>query len=264
MTVELNAGNASVVLDRADGGRLTSFVVRGHQLLFHAGDDPTMHGSFVMAPYAGRVRNGQFTHNGQDVQLPLNLPPHAAHGLTLDRPWTLLERDENSAILMCHFDGRWPFGGRVVQYIRIEPDRLVQKLAVEADQRSFPASVGWHPWFGRRLQPSTPAQVHLSAAAMLRRDSDYITTKQRMRIPSGPYDDCFADVAWPVSISWPGAMRLDIYSDQPNVVVFDQGEVAVSVEPQSSPPNSLNTNPTVVRPGRPLRARTDWRWNVRG
>ena len=264
MTVELNAGNASVVIDRADGGRLTSFVVRGHELLFHAGDDPTMHGCFVMAPYAGRVRDGRFSHKDSEVQLPLNLPPHAAHGLALDRPWTLLERDESSAILSCDFDGRWPFGGRVVQYIRIEPDRLVQKLAVEADKRSFPASVGWHPWFARRLQPSAPAQVQLSAAAMLRRDSDYIATTQRMRIPEGPWDDCFVDVAWPVSISWPGAMRLDVYSDQRYVVVFDQGEVAACIEPQSAPPNAFNTDPTLVRPGRPLRARTDWRWNVRG
>jgi aldose 1-epimerase len=264
VTVELTAGNASTVIDPADGGRLTSLVVRGHELLFNAGDDPTMHGSFVMAPYAGRIRGGRFAHHGRDVHLPINLPPHAAHGLAMDRPWTLLERDESSAILSCHFDGRWPFGGRVVQYLRLEPDRLVQKIAVEADQRSFPASVGWHPWFARRLEHSAPAQVQLSAAAMLRRDSDSITTKQRMRVPDGPWDDTFVDVEWPVSISWPGAMRLDVYSDQRYVVVFDEGEVAACIEPQSAPPDSANSDPLVVRPGRPLRARTDWRWNVRG
>ena len=66
------------------------------------------------------------------------------------------DNDENSAILTCSFDERWPFGGRVVQYVRVEPRRLVQKLAVEADQRSFPASIGWHPWFARRsTEPSS-------------------------------------------------------------------------------------------------------------
>jgi len=264
VTVELNAGSASAVIDQADGGRLTSLVVRSHELLFHAGDDPTMHGSFVMAPYAGRVRHGQFTHQGSQVQLPINLPPHAAHGLALDQPWTVLERDDSSAILTCYFDERWPFGGRVVQYVRLEAERLVQKVAVEADQRSFPASIGWHPWFARRLSPSAPAHVQLDAAAMLRRDSDYIATTQRMRVPEGPWDDCFVDVDWPVSVSWPGAMRLDISADTNYVVVFDEGEVAACVEPQTAPPNSFNSGPLVVRPGRPLRARTDWRWKVRG
>lgn len=263
MTVDLHAGKASLVIDPSDGGRLTSLVINGHEVLYHAGDHPTMYGSFVMAPYAGRVRNGAFTHHDTDVTLPINLPPHAAHGLTLDRPWTVLEHDENSAILSCEFDGRWPFGGRTVQYLRIEPERLVQKVAVEADQRSFPASIGWHPWFARRLGHSAPARVTLDAAAMLRRDSDYITTTQRMRVPEGPWDDCFVDVAWPVSISWPGALRLDVTADTNYVVVFDEGEVAACVEPQTSPPNAVNgPSPLVVRPGRPLRARTDWRWVI--
>lgn len=260
MTVDLHAGNAAVSIDPADGGRLTSLVVGGHELLYRAGDDPTMSGSFVMAPYAGRIRHGRFSHHDRDVHLPINLPPHAAHGLTHDRPWTLLEQDETSAILSCTFDGRWPFGGRVVQYIRIEPDRLVQKVAIEADQRSFPASIGWHPWFARRLEHSTPAQVFLDAAAMLRRDNDHMTTPQRMQIPPGPWDDCFVDVVWPVSVSWPGVLRLDVDADTNYVVVFDEPDAAACVEPQTAPPDSFNTDPLVVRPGRPLRARTDWRW----
>jgi galactose mutarotase-like enzyme len=262
VTVELRAGQASVVIDAEDGGRLSSFALGGRELLYQALPGPTGHGSFVMAPYAGRVRHGQFTHHGTEVHLPINLPPHAAHGLALDRPWTVLERDDTEALLTCEFDGRWPFGGRVVQYIRIEPDRLVQKVSVEADQRSFPASVGWHPWFARRLHASPPVDITLDAPAMLRRDADHITTRQRMRPPPGPWDDCFVDVAWPVSLTWPGAIRLDITADTNYVVVFDQGEVAVCVEPQTAPPNAANTAPLVVRPGRPLRARTDWRWVV--
>lgn len=262
MTLELSAGQASVVIDAEDGGRLASFVINGYEMLYKALPGPTGHGSYVMAPYAGRIRNGQFTHKDTAVQLPLNLPPHAAHGLALDRPWTVLEHDDTEAVLTCDFDGRWPFGGRVVQYIRVEPERLVQKVSVEADQRSFPASVGWHPWFARRLNPSPPAQIILDAPAMLRRDADHITTTQRMRPLPGPWDDCFVDVHWPVSLSWPGVMRLDISADTNYVVVFDQGEVAICVEPQTAPPNSHNTSPLVVRPGRPLRARTDWRWAV--
>jgi aldose 1-epimerase len=262
MTETLQSGPAQVTLDLDDGGRLSSLVVAGRELLYSAGETPTMHGSFVMAPYAGRIREGRFTHAGREVSLPLTLPPHGAHGLVLDRPWSLLDRSGTSATLACDLDERWPFGGRVVQQVSLEPNRLSQQIQVEAQTQAFPASTGWHPWFARRLEHTSPAQVRLSAGAMLLRDADYVTTSRRVPPTSGPWDDCFVDVDWPVTLTWPGAMRLDIEADTPCVVVFDNGDVSVCVEPQTHPPDALNSGATLVRPGHPLTARTEWTWTL--
>jgi aldose 1-epimerase len=262
MTETLRAGPARVTIDPDDGGRLSSLVVAGRELLYSAGTAPTMHGSFVMAPYAGRIRDGRFTHSGHEVSLPLTLPPHGAHGLVLDRPWTLLDRSGTTATLACDLDERWPFGGRVVQRVSLEPHRLSQQIQVEAQQQPFPASAGWHPWFARRLERTPPAQVRLSAGAMLLRDADYVTTSRRVPPTPGPWDDCFVDVDWPVTLTWPGAMRLDIEADTPCVVVFDNGDVSVCVEPQTHPPDALNSGATLVRPGHPVTARTDWAWTL--
>ena len=264
MTEVLTSGPAQVTIDLDDGGRLSSFVLDGHEMLYHAGDDPIMHGSFVMAPYAGRVRHGRFVHRGREVRLPLSLPPHGGHGLVLDRPWTLLERTDTEATLACPFDERWPFGGRVVQHLELTPQALEASISVEADHSSFPASAGWHPWFARHLGHAPPAQVGLAAGAMLVRDADYIATRQRMPPRPGPWDDCFVNVDWPVTISWPGLLQLDISADTPCVVVFDEGEVAVCVEPQTDPPDSLNTSPRVGRPGRPQQAHMRWEWFLTG
>lgn len=263
MSETLAAGPAELTIDLEDGGRLSSFRLAGRELLYHAGDASTMHGSFVMAPYAGRIRDGRFSVGGRDVQLPLSLPPHAAHGLVLDRPWTLLERNESSATLMCVLDERWPGDGRVVQQLTLTEAELVQEVRVEADAGEFPASVGWHPWFRRHLAHAAPAGIELHAAAMLVRDADYITTRRRMAIPPGPWDDCFVDVSWPVTLDWPGLVRLEISADTRFVVVFDEGDVSICVEPQTSPPDALNHDASVVRPGRPLRARMEWRWLLR-
>jgi aldose 1-epimerase len=219
-----------------------------------------MYGSFVMAPYAGRIRHGRFTYRDQQVTLPLSLPPHGAHGLVLDRRWTLLERDDTTATLACDLDERWPFGGRVVHRLELSPLALTQTLTVEADRSPFPASIGWHPWFARYLGHASPARVGLNAGAMLVRDSEYITTRRRIPPIPGPWDDCFTNVDWPVTITWPGVLQLDISADTPYVVVFDEGEVAVCVEPQTDAPDALNRGTTEVRPGQPLRATTEWRW----
>ncbi|CAM5383133.1 aldose 1-epimerase [Streptomyces purpurascens] len=44
------------------------------------------------------------------------------------------------------------------------------------------------------------------------------------------------------------------------VVVYDEQEAAVCVEPQTGPPNGLNTLPRSSRPWQPLEATTTWSW----
>ncbi len=260
MTLALAAGPAHLQVDPQDGGRLTSLRLHGQELLVDAGPDPVRHGSFVMAPYAGRVRDGRFTFGGREVTLPLTLPPHAGHGLVLDRPWEVRDHTGSAVTLSCAFDGRWPWGGSAVQRIEVSPDGLRQSLTVEADEQPFPASLGWHPWFARRPPGWGPAHVTLQAGAMLERDVHHLATSRRVPPPPPPWDDCFVDVTWPVSLTWPGALQLQVWADTPCVVVYTDGDVSVCVEPQTHPPDALNTGAALVRPGHPLHATTQWRW----
>jgi aldose 1-epimerase len=262
MTVVLAAGPARLEVDPADGGRMMSLQLGGHELLYAAGADPTMHGSFVMAPYAGRVRDGRFSVAGREVHLPLTLPPHAGHGLVLDRAWTVREQSATTVRLDCVLDERWPWPGRVEQRIELAADQVRQTVTVHADGEAFPASLGWHPWFARRPSGWPPGRVELDAGAMLVRDVHYIATEHRVVPPPGPWDDCFVDVHWPVTLTWPGVLALEVSADTAYVVVFDSGDVAACVEPQTHPPDALNTGAALVRPGRPLEASMLWAWRL--
>ncbi len=44
------------------------------------------------------------------------------------------------------------------------------------------------------------------------------------------------------------------------VVVYDEQAEAVCVEPQTGPPDGLNTHPRLVTPLEPLEASTTWTW----
>ena len=91
----LTAGDARLTVDPAVGGRMTSLVVGGHELLVTEGYGPIRWGCYPMAPFAGRIRDGRFGFRGRTVQLPLRSVAPDAH------PWaevTFINRTTNAMI----------------------------------------------------------------------------------------------------------------------------------------------------------------------
>jgi aldose 1-epimerase len=261
--LRLEAGDARLTIDPADGGRLASLVVAGHELLSGVGPGVTDHGSFVMAPWAGRIRDGRLRVGGVEHRLPtVRTHPHAGHGLVLDRPWQVLDHTDTTAQLACDLDERWPWRGRVVADVGLAGDALVQHLRLEATGEPFPGTVGWHPWFPRQLAVGGPLELALDVDAMLLRDAAGIPDGARVPVPEGPWDDCFVGVRWPVRLRWPGALALAIHADTSALVVYDERSAALCVEPQTGPPDGPNTAPRLVTADDPLTATTRWAWQL--
>lgn len=258
----LHSGDAVLHLDLDSGGRVTRFSIGDVELVAHVDRGTPFHwGSFVMAPWAGRIRNGRFSFNGQVHQLPVNWGPHAIHGTVADRPWWVADADGDSAVIDCPLDDRWPWRGFVRQVIRLGERAVNFRVEVYADDEEFPASVGWHPWFRRHLTPGGgPVELTFDAEAMLIRDAAGIPTGERGPIREQPWDDCFDGVRWPVTLTWPGGVSLEISADTRYGVVYTEPRDALCVEPQTAPPDALNLEPFVVVPGRPLTATMTWAW----
>lgn len=259
----LQQDDATLHVDHEAGGRVSQLEVAGLALLAHVDRDSIYHwGCFVMAPWAGRIRRGRFQFGARDYQLPVNGEPHAIHGTVLDRPWEVVEATTASALLQCSLDDRWPWRGYVRHVIRIQPGAAEFRIEVHAGDAPFPAAAGWHPWFRRRLARGGLAELSLDAESMLRRDEDGIPSGERVPVPPGPWDDCFDHVRWPTTLTWPGALRLEITADTRYGVVYTEPENAVCVEPQTGPPDALNLEPVEVRPDQPLVARMTWAWSA--
>ncbi len=259
--VSLRRGGTTLDLDLDHGGRVTSVTIGDLALLAHVDPDSPFHwGSFVMAPWAGRLRHGTFAVDGREYAVPINWDPHAIHGTVVDRPWRLVEATDDSATLECTLDDRWPWDGRVRQTIRLGDDTADFGIEVYSDADPFPAAAGWHPWFPRRLARGDEVRIDLDAAAMLRRDDEGIATAERVPIPPEPWDDCFDEVRWPVRLTWPGALVLDITGDTRYAVIYTEQADAVCVEPQSGPPDAPNLEPVMVTPEQPLTVAMTWAW----
>ncbi|HEY2888251.1 MAG TPA: hypothetical protein VGJ17_06520 [Candidatus Limnocylindrales bacterium] len=255
--LHLSAPGVEALVDLAAGGRLASFAIAGHELLRTSGEGVLWWGCYPMAPYAGRVRDARFTFAGRQRRLPTRLPPDALHGTVLDRRWRRLD----DRTIETELGPDWPFAGSVVSRFDLTADRLTWRLELHAGA-AMPASIGWHPWFLRRPAGlDGELALELDAGAMYLRDSAGIATRALVSPPPpGPWDDCFTDLRRPPILRWPGFVELTIESDCRDWVVYTEPEDALCVEPQTAPPDALNSGPTIVEPGAPLVAEMTWRW----
>ncbi|GHF44644.1 aldose 1-epimerase [Streptomyces mashuensis] len=258
-TVTLTAGGAEVTVDPVHGCRLTSLRLDGTELL-RQGD---RYGCFPMVPWCGRIDHGRFRNGGDVHQMPVNSGPHAIHGTGRDVAWTTRRADERSAVFTYDLADPWPYSGKVTQMVELNPGSLTLAMGVETYGDSFPAQAGWHPWFLRNLGTGKDAEIGFSPAWQEERGADHLPTGRRIDPQPGPWDDCFGmPDGVDVTLRWPDALELRITSRAEWVVVYDEQAEAVCVEPQSGPPNGLNTQPRLVTPIDPLEISTTWTWRT--
>jgi aldose 1-epimerase len=250
-SIELTAGAARAVVSPADGGRLASLVVGGHELLVtDGGGDPMQWGAFPMAPYAGRLRRGRLRHAGHEHRLPVNLAPHSIHGTVFDRPWAVAA----DSSLSCPLGPRWPFGGFARSRFELQADALRWTLEVHAEEQPFPATAGFHPWFAR------PVELAVHPGAMYRRDGDGMPTGELVSPVPLPWDDCFVGLEASPVLHIPGGPTVTIEADADHWVIYTPAH-AVCVEPQTGPPDGPNLAPDLVEPDQPLSITMTIRWS---
>jgi aldose 1-epimerase len=254
--ITLSSDNVEVVVDAEHGSRLASLRFGETEILVQrAQDDSFSWGCYPMAPWAGRTRNGVFEYQGSSVQLPINSAPHAIHGLVHDAVWQVVNTSPTSATLRVELDQRWPFAGWVEHHISVDSTSVNLQLTVHAVDRnddpiSMPAQVGWHPWFLR------PVQLEAEFKTMYVRDSDGIAGAQRAHqqhdLIHRQLDDCFSDAVAAPLLKFDNGLVVRLESDCTHWVVYNEPSHAICVEPQSGPPNGLNSEPLVVSPNHSL------------
>jgi aldose 1-epimerase len=248
----LQAGETSVTVDPHQGGRLSSLVVRGRELLVQPAevdDDPTLWGLYPMVPWAGRVRDGRFTFDGVEHHLPLDAPPHALHGVGYTSAW----HEVDPAALRLDLD--WPLGGWAEQQLELTASALTLRLTVGNEVRTMPAVIGFHPCF------RGGAEAVFQPTEMWQRDDFGIPDGRLVPVTSGPWDDAF-EVHDPLRVVWPD-LELTLTAETTTWVVYDHDPRLTCVEPQTDAPDAFNRRrPTTVGPAQPLSLALELRWST--
>ena len=249
----ISAGDTDATVDLA-GGRVATFRVAGHDILFAPATPPPEHrdwvtppgawvhaGNPVLFPQAGALDGNRFDDGGTMLLL---------HGLAYGRRWSL---DLHWASRLCcslssdaETRRSFPFDWRLVQEVVVGPRTLRCTLRISNTGRDpLPVPPGWHPYF---------------AVPLADKEKLAIAAVRRFRPPPSP-DVEIDDVLElprpdPLELCWPsGALRLATSAQFGTLVVWTlPGEPFICVEPWVAPPNALN-NPAVrltVAPGATL------------
>jgi aldose 1-epimerase len=257
--MKLAAGEAELTLLPHDGCRIASLRVGGNELLRQG----ERYGAFPMVPWCGRMENGRFRNGGVIHQMPPDAGPHAIHGTGRHAAWQEVPGG-TAAQAGFYFDlsEPWPYPGRVSQLFELSEDELRITMGVETGGDSFPAQAGWHPWFRRNLGAGgQDVRLDFDPAWQEERGENHLPTGRRIEPLPGPWDDCFGmPDGVDATLTWPGELRLRVTSPAEWVVIYDEQPEAVCVEPQSGPPNGLNTAPRLVTLIDPLETSTVWSW----
>lgn len=258
--VVLTVPDASLEVDLAQGARVCAWRVGDLELVGSHDTGPIGHGMFLMAPWPGRVRGNAVLHGGVEHRLPPTFGEWAIHGTVLDREATVVELRPDSVETVTGLGPDWPWRGQVRHSWSLTESSLTAVMSVESLGDTFPAELGWHPWFHRRLRRGGPLEVELPAAFMLRRGDDHLPTGEKVEAGwSGPFDDAFHVPSGTATLTWPGAIRVEVESSCRWFVVYDEPDDWVCVEPQTAPPDGLDGG-FVVTPGRSHEAWASWRW----
>ncbi len=255
--LRLQSTQASLAVAPRSGGRVSSLVVDDRELLVtdHTLGDLAW-GIYPMVPWAGRLAKGSFSHDATDYQMPVNLPPHSAHGIGFTSEWTIAGPQE----IDLELPEPWPFGGRVRQRFELANDRLTITATITATE-TMPFMVGWHPWFRRDLSRGTaPAELDFGNAAMYELDEHAIPTGQLVEPPPGPWDNCFTALDVDPTIRWPGLLELELSSSCDHWVVYTEPIDSLCVEPQTHAPDEFNRKPTVLEAGDTRQVTFEMRW----
>lgn len=256
-SIRLAAGDVELTVHPENGCRIGSLRIDGTELL-RQGEH---YGTFPMAPWCGRLRDGRFRNGADTHQLPLNAAPHAIHGTVRDTAWRTARATADEAAFTCDLAEPWPYPGKVTQTFALTPDSLTVALGVETAENSFPAQAGWHPWFLRNLGDGEDARLDFAPEWQEERGEDHLPTGKRIEVLPGPWDDCFGmPDGVRATLTWPERLELTVTSPARWVVVYDEQREAVCVEPQTGPPDGLNTDPELVTLIEPLETSMTWTW----
>ena len=221
--IELRAGRLRCELEPEACGAVAGLWLDGTPLLQADGVRPVV-------PFSNRIGHAEVVWQGTQQPLVRHTgdAPDAIRGLAAQRPWSVLEADESSAMLA--FEHRsaasWPFAFDCSHTVRLRASCLSLALGLtnQSDQAA-PAGLGW-----RIALPRWPgARVRLRAMGRWELDADRLPVRRHADDGLDTLVDVLADGR--CFTGWSGELFL---SGGPAPLVLRTGLTQLSILPQEN------------------------------
>ncbi|MDW5327600.1 aldose 1-epimerase family protein [Plantactinospora sp. KLBMP9567] len=275
------AGQEAVVVEV--GGGLRAYRANGVDYLDGYPEDELPAGSAgqVLAPWPNRIRDGQYTFAGQELQLPLTEPQRhtAIHGLVNWLPWRLVEQRPDAVVVACEMPAQvgypWPLSLRAQWQVGADGLR-VRHEATNVGGAPCPFGFSVHPYLrlpgvavddlrlrvpGRSRLLLDGRLLPIGAAKVTGGEYDF--TEPR-RIGPAVLDLAFGDLDPALTHDWGSSVTLSgpdpeaavsIWADPSfgwwqvftgDTLLGDRYRRSVAVEPMTCPPDAFRSGRDVI------------------
>jgi aldose 1-epimerase len=211
--------------------------------------------SSILFPFASRIKEGKYSFEGNEYQLETNNGDHALHGLVYNKKFDLFEPEEHKDHCSATFNyyeknesKGFPFTYFLsVTYILFE-DRLKVRVTVKnTDTKSFPFTLGWHPYFNSTdlknssLSFKSDQKIKFSKSLITKKVKDQ-KTPEIFKIENQQLDDCFILKDGHVSFTTP-TYKIEIKADSKKnflQLYTPKGKDIIAIEPMTGISDTFN------------------------
>ena len=278
------------------GASLRRLAVDSVELVRNTLDEvPPLSAGVILVPWPNRVADARWTHEGSTELLEVTEPAlgNALHGLLADRTSAVLSRDTSSVVLTAAIDEPpgYPFrlDTSAAYTLTARGVRVIHRIANRGSRRA-PVALGAHPYLLLGDRPVGDLVFTTSARRALRLDDRHLPVgsfpvegtafdlRAGCRVRDMPWHAGYTDLQEHPSHGFRHRLADPVTGDAGvleagrafawlQTYVTDEfpgttpGELAVAIEPMTSPPDALNSGEGLRRlgPGDTWEAR----WGIR-
>jgi len=237
----------------------------------------------ILAPWPNRIKDGKYSFNKKDYQLPVNevSKNNSLHGLVANCHWEVILQDQSKVILQHLLNQPDIYPGKLqlqVSYEIIEQGVEISVLSENVGDISAPYGVSIHTYLvAGALVKNNELLLQLPTDQFLEVDAERLLPIKLQPVTGTNFDfislkkisDLFIDHAFKYSSDYPRSISLLNAEGQGAEVIFDEqsnwiqihtadrdlqadSRMAVAIEPMTCPPDAFNSgiDLIVLEPGK--------------
>nr|WP_261799348.1 aldose 1-epimerase [Winogradskyella echinorum] len=141
-----------------EGGRITKLLVNSIKVISGTPSNYKKdYASAILFPFANRIKHGEYVFNNSKYKLVCNeeANKNAIHGLVYNKYFKVIDKDISTdfcsiTLRYIEKDGceGFPFKYSITVKYTLKEESLLLKITIKNDDdKSFPFTLGWHPYF---------------------------------------------------------------------------------------------------------------------
>ncbi|WP_298514540.1 aldose 1-epimerase [uncultured Kordia sp.] len=260
ITITRTNNKSAASINLVEGARLFDVRLNDRTIISEYENFPYNHSSAsaILFPFANRIEDGTYTFEGETYQIPCNetAKNNAIHGLLYTRKFELFEKQVTSdaAIVTLQYihDGTsqgfpFPFDF-FVTYTLTETTLNVQMKVVNTGIKTFPFTIGWHPYFNSENLYESTINFNCEEEYTTSDDRSLTngTTSHEMQMPfqlkDHPFDTAYKMLDDTIGFTTPTYKATIVGNAIKNFVQFytPKDKSIIAIEPTVGLSNSFN------------------------